>query len=68
MGIPYHSGIDAYYLATTQLEARADVKVFWFYGSAGSGKTYAATKLAEDLAKRFDPEVGLYKQPFFMAN
>lgn len=57
VGIPYHSGIDAYYLATTRLEERGDVKVFWFYGEAGSGKTYAAIKLAEDLARRFDPEV-----------
>lgn len=68
VGIPYHSGINAYYHAKDELEERDRVRVFWFYGSAGAGKSYAARHLADTVARIHDPDYDAYRDPVYVAN
>lgn len=68
MGIPYHAGLDAYFLAAAHEEQRDNVRVFWFFGPAGVGKSYTANQLALQLAQEHDPDVGTYRSPFYLAN
>lgn len=68
VGIPYHAGVNAFYHARDGADPRDRVRVFWFFGKAGTGKTYAAVSLAAYLAQKFDPDVGTYRDPFYVAN
>lgn len=68
MGIPYHAGVNAYYHASEKQANRDTVHVFWFYGKAGTGKTFAAISLAAYLAEGYDPDVRSYRDPFYVAN
>lgn len=54
-----------YYSFTQKPDARDDVQVLWFFGATGSGKTYYARAILEQLATELDPDCNTYNQKVY---
>lgn len=61
----YPRAVIDYYSFTQVPDTRDNVQVLWFYGATGSGKTFYARRILEQLAEQLDPDFNTYNQKVY---